>query len=171
MPGDGRFVKGQTPWNKGEQIVKVCPKCGTQFSVQPSLCRVTCCSRRCARLGGTSGMKGKKTSAEAREKQRLAKLGIRGEVHWNWRGGKRSERSRAMARDEYRQWRDAVFRRDAFTCQECGKRGVLLHADHILPWATHIDRRFDVSNGRSLCAPCHYETPSFPKRLIPIADR
>ena len=162
---DGRFQKGQTAWNRAEPIAKTCPACGAAFAVKPSLARVVHCSRSCARVGKPSPMKGRVMSAETREKQRRAKLGIRGPDHWNWRGGKRSERKRAMSRDEYIQWRRAVFERDNYTCQFCGVRGCELHADHIKPWAEFPDLRYEISNGRSLCVACHQTTPSFPKQF------
>jgi 5-methylcytosine-specific restriction endonuclease McrA len=117
-------------------------------------------------------MKGRVTPPETRAKQRAAKLGIRGEAHWNWRGAARSERKRAMARDEYIQWRKAVFERDSYTCQSCGKRdGGFLHADHIKPWSTHPELRYEIANGRALCVPCHALTPSFPKQFAPKENR
>lgn len=165
--GDGRFKKGLVPWNKVEGIKKTCPACGKVFRVRPSWSFVKCCSRSCARHGKPSPNKGQTASPETRRKQREAKLGIRGPDHWNWRGGKRSERSRAMARDEYAQWRKAVFERDGYACQGCGQYGGQLHADHVLPWARYPEHRFDVDNGRTLCVPCHCKTPTFPKQLIP----
>lgn len=61
----------------------------------------------------------------------------------------------------YRAWRTAVFQRDDWTCQECGARGVKIHADHIKPWATFPDLRYQLTNGRTLCVPCHVATPSW----------
>lgn len=55
-------------------------------------------------------------------------------------------------------WRKAVFERDDFTCQLCGKRGDYIEADHIKPWAYFPGLRFELSNGRTLCRPCHDET-------------
>ncbi len=55
---------------------------------------------------------------------------------------------------EYAKWRNAVFARDNHTCRKCGARGAL-HAQHILHWATHPHRRFDLINGLTLCVPCH----------------
>jgi 5-methylcytosine-specific restriction endonuclease McrA len=54
-----------------------------------------------------------------------------------------------------RAWRFAVFRRDAFTCQDCGQHGGELHAHHIVGWAVDPTRRFDVANGVTLCLACH----------------
>jgi len=79
-----------------------------------------------------------------------------GEHHWNWRGGVSTERHLAMNSFEYKAWRTAVFERDDFTCQDCGERGVTLHADHLKRWADFPELRYDVDNGRTLCIPCHY---------------
>ena len=163
----GRFVKGHSPWNKGEWIKKICPACSQEFSVKPSLARVRCCSKSCAQKGKPSPWKGKKASSETRAKQRIAKLGLRGPAHWNWRGGNRPSRKIEMGRDEYIRWRSAVFVRDDFTCQSCGSRGCVLHAHHILTWSSHPDKRFDVGNGMTLCVSCHWRTESFPKKLVP----
>ncbi len=151
---------------RDSRITKDCVKCGTPFKVYPSLMRVTHCSISCSKIGKPGPRRGAVLTDSTKQKQREAKLGIRGKDHWNWRGGKRSERKKAMARDEYIQWRKQVFERDGFKCQWCGEGGSM-HADHIQPWSTHIELRFDVDNGRTLCVPCHHKTPSFPKKLIP----
>ena len=52
----------------------------------------------------------------------------------------------------------AVFEKDAFTCQMCFKIGGTLQADHIKPWAFFPELRYDLSNGRTLCVPCHKTT-------------
>ncbi len=67
-----------------------------------------------------------------------------------------SFQSRPSARlsQEAIQWRMEVFTRDGFKCQECGSaRAIAAH--HIESWATHVDRRFDVTNGITLCVECH----------------
>jgi 5-methylcytosine-specific restriction endonuclease McrA len=62
---------------------------------------------------------------------------------------------------EIKLWREAVFKRDNWTCVACGKCGVYLHADHIKPFAYFPELRFDVSNGRALCVPCHKKTDTY----------
>ncbi len=64
---------------------------------------------------------------------------------------------------QYRQWRRAVYIRDAYTCQCCGARNkvgnggtVQLHAHHIKNWIDNQEDRFDVDNGITLCSECHY---------------
>ena len=73
----------------------------------------------------------------------------------HWKGGKGSERHAAMAKLEYKQWRYEVFKRDNFTCQLCSEKGGKLNADHIKPWSKFPDLRYDLNNGRTLCAQCH----------------
>lgn len=57
-------------------------------------------------------------------------------------------------------WRKSVFERDNYTCQLCqskngeGKR-VVLNAHHLDGWNWCEDKRFDVSNGITLCVKCH----------------
>lgn len=80
---------------------------------------------------------------------------IRGENHYNWRGGKGTKRHRDMGRYEYINWRSLVFMRDKYTCQECGAKGVYLMAHHIKPWVGYPKLRYKLSNGKTVCEPCH----------------
>jgi hypothetical protein len=82
---------------------------------------------------------------------------IRGEKHWNWKGGCGA---RNMSTAEYKKWRENVFIRDNYTCQLCKKYGVYLEAHHIMKWSCFPDRRFDINNGATLCADCHNLTKS-----------
>jgi 5-methylcytosine-specific restriction endonuclease McrA len=53
-------------------------------------------------------------------------------------------------------WRLAIYHRDGFACQCCGDaRGGNLNAHHINDHKSHKDKRFDISNGITLCEPCH----------------
>jgi len=84
---------------------------------------------------------------------------IRGEnnPHWN---PNRTDEDRIYKRQypEYKSWRAAVFQRDDFTCQRCGKRnGVYLNAHHLYSYAEYIDLRLDINNGITLCKNCHNE--------------
>jgi 5-methylcytosine-specific restriction endonuclease McrA len=71
-----------------------------------------------------------------------------------------SERIKDMGRIDYRLWRERVFARDEYKCVLCGAGG-RLHADHIKPYSTHVELRYDVDNGRTLCIPCHVKTPTY----------
>lgn len=93
-------------------------------------------------------------------------LKLRGSNHPMWKGGIANERRTSMNRVEYKAWRDAVFHKDNFTCQICNQYGGYLHADHIQRWAENPEMRFEVSNGRTLCVPCHYFV-TFKKKMSP----
>jgi 5-methylcytosine-specific restriction endonuclease McrA len=89
-------------------------------------------------------------------------LAIRGENHPNWKGGTYStERQVAMQRIEYKLWRESIFVRDDYTCQECNVRGGELNADHIKPWALYPELRYELNNGRTLCIDCHRKTDTW----------
>lgn len=78
-----------------------------------------------------------------------------------WRGGVTSESKKIRTSKAYKDWRVAVFERDNYTCQDCGSRGVELQADHIKPFAYFVELRLVLENGRTLCVPCHKNTPTF----------
>lgn len=81
------------------------------------------------------------------------------EKHPNWKGGisevTRTERMNFMQTREYKGWRLSIFERDGFKCQGCGQVGGELEADHIKSWTLHPELRLDLSNGQTLCRPCH----------------
>jgi hypothetical protein len=53
-----------------------------------------------------------------------------------------------------------VISRDRATCRHCGVTGVELHAHHIKSHKDHPEFRFDVDNGLTLCASCHWQVHS-----------
>jgi 5-methylcytosine-specific restriction endonuclease McrA len=121
-----------------------------------------------------SGMSGKKRSEESKRKQgkaisgsnhwnwkggiasnRGAKGRPKGEKHWNWQGGITPLGVRQRNDERNKKWRRSVFKRDNFTCLDCGKVGGKLNAHHIQPWAECPELRFVLENGRTLCTNCH----------------
>lgn len=143
---------------------KTCQKCGAVYSVKGTFRKEHSkfCSRRCQRLGQVSHMKGKMASLETRQKQRDAKLGRTGELCPNYRGiGKANK----LERERFsHQLRETIFQRDGYTCQICKHRGGVLHVDHIKRWSEYPELRFEASNCRTLCRPCHYHV-TFKKEL------
>jgi hypothetical protein len=80
--------------------------------------------------------------------------------------------------EKYCEWRKEVHKRDDYTCQICGKRGGVIHADHIKPFykivkenniqnlieATRCCELWDINNGRTLCGSCHRKTDTYGRR-------
>lgn len=124
---------------------------------------------------------GRKWSAEEREKvmaarknhpnamkrpEVVAKVQASKKKTYDLRGRKGRERDSFKKTAAYIAWRKAVFERDGYKCVFCGAKNgngktVVLHADHIKPYARFPDLRLDVSNGRTLCKPCHKSTPTY----------
>lgn len=98
------------------------------------------------------GRTGKKRSPEAIKNITKAKMG---HLNPNWRGGVSSLRVKLIDSQNYKKWRAEVYKRDDWTCQHCGKRGVKLNADHIIPFFKDKSLVFDVNNGQTLCVKCH----------------
>lgn len=102
--------------------------------------------------------------------ERLAKLreAWSGPTNPGYIDGKGAERigehRAALGTAAYRRWRQAVYVRDDYTCQLCDVRGGNLHADHILPFSSYPELRYELSNGRTLCAECHRKTPTYGSR-------
>ena len=72
--------------------------------------------------------------------------------------------------EQYKAWRTSVFTRDGFTCQICGKVGGKLNAHHIKHFSTHIDLRYCVENGITLCEKCHKEVHRRERKLRSIRE-
>jgi hypothetical protein len=151
---------------KGAKVKRDCAICGESFASYPNYNGVErrYCSRECAyrcperieKLRKSST--GKKASPQTRKKLSESHIGLMcGENSPSWKGGISKIGQKLRASMEYRRWRQAVFVRDDYTCQICGKRGVPLQADHHpYPFSKYPDRRLDVENGRALCKPCHH---------------
>jgi hypothetical protein len=112
-----------------------------------------------AKLKISIATKGIKRTQEARLNMSICK---RGENHPNWQGGITAESKKIRHSFEYRLWREAIFERDNWTCQECQKRdGSELHPHHIKPFALYPELRFEIDNGITLCKECHKQTDTF----------
>lgn len=90
-----------------------------------------------------------------------------GVKHHNWKGGISSINSLIRGSSRMKSWRISVFKRDGFTCQECGyDKGKILEAHHVKSFASYPELRFEISNGLTLCKPCHMKTDSYAKITI-----
>lgn len=80
-----------------------------------------------------------------------------GDKNRQWKGGITPESIRIRLCADSQNWRKSVFKRDNFTCRICGdNHGGNLNAHHIKLFKDYPDLRFNVDNGVTLCAPCHY---------------
>jgi 5-methylcytosine-specific restriction endonuclease McrA len=167
-----RIAKGSVPWNKGlkytfgereARLTKMCArqKCRVAISgTAAELSNKSFCSRSCASY--IAGHVGATHTPEAKLKMRKAKLGKHLSPATEFkRDPDTPEKLYIRHSAEYKLWRKEVFERDDYTCQICGLRGGVLHADHIKPFAIFPELRLEVSNGRTLCKPCHEATPTF----------
>lgn len=99
---------------------------------------------------------GVKHTPETRLKMKANNNSVRGKDHYAWKDGAKQRNLNARRDARYQDWRTAVFTRDNFTCQKCGDaRGGNLRAHHIKPFAQFPELRFEISNGLTLCNPCH----------------
>lgn len=165
---------------KNTQVTKVCQKCGVEFKVKSyradtaHYCSKACWSsrnppqaRQCAYCGKVFNSRDKRSIYCSRSCGRKALVGEKATA---WKGGKAAYRRRSQYRGDLAKWRKAVFERDNYTCQQCGKKGDI-HAHHIKPLAKFPDLALDVDNGLTLCVTCHeslhgrkFSTPSkYPK--------
>lgn len=112
---------------------------------------------------------------------KLVKNRPKGKNHWSWRGGITFWKKRIWDSPKYKQWRIAVFKRDNFTCQKCGKKGGNLEAHHLVSFAEllrkyHITSRekaekcnelWKLELGITFCKNCHNFTKNGrPKKTI-----
>ena len=78
-----------------------------------------------------------------------------GENHYAWK----IDRSDMDSKMEpwVKQWRKAVYKRDGWNCQNCGKHGGNLRAHHLYSWAAYPEKRIFLENGTTMCPKCHEE--------------
>ena len=97
--------------------------------------------------------KGKpKVSPNEKTRDKLADV-IRGERNRNWKGGITPITELRISGDwRWRKLREEIKKRDNFTCQVCGKKGVIVH--HIKPWSIEEPNN-EPENLITLCRSCH----------------
>jgi len=129
-----------------------CANCGNTFMTYKSASnKYKCCSYLC-----------RNAMTSKRQKGDLSHL---------WRGGLTDQNRILRNSSAYSSWRNSVFSRDNYTCVTCGVVGGKLCADHIKSWSLYPALRFDVSNGRTMCYPCHAKTDNFGYRAVIEANK
>ncbi len=170
-------------------MIKNCLKCNKEFikpyarSVADWNTRAKYCSISCKQAAWNIGvwnkdtkgvMKANNTSFKKGEKpwnKGIPYLAVTGEKNNNWKGGITEAQKKIRNSLDYKLWREAVFKRDNYTCQGCGIRGGELNADHIKPFAWFPELRLAIDNGQTLCVPCHKLTPTFGGKSKNFATR
>ncbi|WP_416192855.1 HNH endonuclease [Nitrobacter sp. TKz-YC01] len=188
IPWNKGISGAQVPWNKGipQWKDKRHPRLGTILSeaTKQKISRAAMGNKR--RLGCKLSAKAKKQISIAKTGKKLPpfsdqhrrRIGdaCRGERNYAWKGGVASYRLSVWRSKEYQDWRRSVFERDNYTCQECGARNgkgrtVVLNADHIKQFALYPALRFALNNGRTLCLPCHRQTPTYGRRVLLASNK
>lgn len=105
----------------------------------------------------------------SKETRRKMSVAHKGERSHHWRGGITSFNQSLRTSLPYSEWRQSVFVRDEYACQHCGKIGGYLEVDHIRLFsvilkeneintfekAIECEELWEISNGQTLCRPCH----------------
>jgi len=198
----------------GQMISTKCSNCGKTIE-KYTLNKINCCSRKCFadfRRGynwnnnvpwnkGEKGVYSDKTKNAMRNKKigniatketrRKMSIAHKGEKTNFWQGGINSLSDSIRKSFEGNLWRENIFLRDNYSCQECNNRGYL-HAHHIKPFSVILkeflavyyqfspfeDKEtlirlavtytpfWDINNGITLCEECHKNTDSYLKGRI-----
>ena len=73
----------------------------------------------------------------------------------DWKGYSLDTWKLFACKSEYKAWRKLVFKRDGYTCADCGKRGSYIQAHHIFRKSLFPHLALVVENGVTLCKECH----------------
>ena len=125
--------KNQIP--RGGMIKSKCMQCTKEFTHKRSVPRFYC-SSRCV-----SDFK-------------------KGKNHWNWKGGISPVEKSLRQSEVYNNWRKSVYARDYWTCQHCLIKQKNPVAHHIKTWKEYPELRYEITNGMTLCRPCHKKVHS-----------
>ncbi len=149
---------------KGQKLSKI-----TRNRISKSLIGNT---RATGGPGGSGHLQTNKTRKKISKNLSIAKIGVpqfhmRGDKNSKWKGGITPVNKQIRQSIEYKNWRRECFKRDNFTCQKCGGKGIFLEVHHIKPFAEFPKLRFIVGNGVTLCVGCH-EKIDFHKRRFKV---
>lgn len=141
-----KFIKGQTAWNKGlpspwtsemnraragipnlkrrKRVQVACGQCGIVVERRPCFVKKhVFCSPECTATWRKTDLFKTEQSLRIKGKTSFEKNGM-------WKGGRSHLALRIRLSFEYRMWRTSIFKRDNFTCNECGVRGGYMHVHH-----------------------------------------
>lgn len=120
-----------------------CENCGKEFHLKPSAI-------------GDRGQ-GKYCSFKCKIEVQRQGIEIRGESY--------NDRHLIRQSSQYRTFRTKAKQLNGNKCQKCGVKDksececcgniIYLHVNHIKPFATYLESRFDPTNANVLCSKCH----------------
>ena len=153
-------------WSKRSPKSKInCLKCNKEIHTYERNKKY--CSKICAdtsRVGSITSIETRKKMSESKKGYVPVNIFKSGKDHPFWNPLRTNQRERLT--QDYKCWRQLVLRRDKYTCQQCNirsKKGnrVRFDVDHIKLFHKYPELRTDISNGRTLCRPCHLKTPTW----------
>ena len=122
-------------WKGGNKSL-VCRVCGREYLIpRKRIAKSKYCSPECRSVDLKTRYKGAGSPA--------------------WRGGKTPSNILIRNSTDYAKWRDDVFTRDKWICQDCGQVGGKLHVHHVFNFSEFPEHRLEVWNGATLCENCH----------------
>jgi DNA-binding XRE family transcriptional regulator/5-methylcytosine-specific restriction endonuclease McrA len=124
-------------WQINRSDASYCQQCGTKLIQHTTEAISTFrkrkfCSKACADKGG---------------------FRYQGKEHPNFK----VESRRKSDRGKHGAWARVVISRDNGICRKCGAIDIEVHAHHIEPFSEFPEKRWDISNGITLCYKCHWD--------------
>ena len=165
MSNNIKYIKkGYNPWNKGKKMSK---KTKDKISniMKENLPKYSfkkgCTPWNKGKKGYSIFPNGRKFTKKHKENMSNAQ---KGEKSYNWKGGITSSNKLLRNCAKWQIWRNFVFLRDNFTCQNpncefCkNKVGVILHPHHKKPVVLYPELIFRIDNGITYCAEFHLKS-------------
>lgn len=188
MKNSSRFKKGGIPWNKNKKGLQIGHFKGKKLSIE-HIKKLKISHLKGGKYEKCSICKKSILISPARQKNRLHHCSRKcyavwirkskihsGNNNWNWKGGITSLKKRIITLPEYIEWRNLVYKRDDYTCQECGStKSNNFNCHHLIPFSyilkvyniknikNALDCKilWDINNGQTLCIPCHKKTDTY----------
>lgn len=176
----GKKIIGENnPSWKGGLKEKICIVCNKRFNVYPyQVKNAKYCSRKCHNESMKKSIPWNKDKIGVYSKKSIKKMSesrigkspwnknkphfkISGKKHWNWKGGISPIYDIIRKCFKYRKWRELVYKRDNYTCQECGQFGGNLCVHHIKSFAFFPELKYEQDNCITLCNECHKNTDNY----------
>jgi 5-methylcytosine-specific restriction endonuclease McrA len=137
----------------------LCLKCSAKIRGEKSRgkCFIITINYCCIDCGGLictgTALYGSGRCSKCDDKNRAIR--VKGKNNPNYIDGRTPKVHKIRNSKKYINWRNKIFERDNYTCQECGQIGYKLHAHHIKSFSKFITLRFKLFNGITLCEICH----------------